>query len=129
VSAEMTNETEQIVLRPALDEEWIDSLRELGEGDPTFLTGLLDLYLEQTDLLIADAAAAVRDDALQGWIGAMHAIAGSSRNIGAFRLADVCSAAEHDGRTSGRINSLPFMNDMATAYDGVKKETAALLAL
>ena len=117
--------TQQPLPQPALDEESIASLRELGDDD-SFMLDLLGQYVEQADRLILAIAEAVRADDVKSWVGTMHSLAGSSRNVGALRLGAVCTAAEVDGRTSGRINQLPFVHDLDTEYDAVKKEIAVL---
>ncbi|HEV7484798.1 MAG TPA: Hpt domain-containing protein, partial [Thermoanaerobaculia bacterium] len=89
----MSNE----IMGPVLDEEAIAALRDLGDGDDVFLLELLEQYVEQTDCLIIDLAAAARSGDLQSWVGTMHALAGSCRNVGALRLASVCTASEVDG--------------------------------
>ena len=121
---EITNQT--LLPQPALDEEAIEALRDLGDGDDVFLRELLEQYVDQTDRLVLDLAEAARAGDLQSWIGTMHALAGSSRNIGALRLGAVCTAAEVDGRASGRIDRLAFRNDFEIEYDAVKRETAVL---
>ncbi|HEV7571020.1 MAG TPA: Hpt domain-containing protein [Thermoanaerobaculia bacterium] len=117
------------IMGPALDEEAIASLRDLGDGDDVFLLELLEQYVEQTDRLVIESAVAAGNGDLQSWVGTMHALAGSSRNVGALRLASVCTAAEVDGRSTSTINTLPFLADFARDYEAVKREIATIRGL
>jgi HPt (histidine-containing phosphotransfer) domain-containing protein len=114
------------IMGPALDAEAIAALRDLGDGDDVFLLELLEQYVEQTDRLVVESAAAAGNGDLQSWVGAMHALAGSSRNVGALRLAGVCTAAQVDGRSTSTINTVPFLDDFAREYEAVKGEIAAI---
>ena len=99
-------------------------MRELGD-DHSFLLDLLGQYVEQADRLILAIAEPVRADDVKSRVCTMHSLAGSSRNVGALRFGAVCTAAEVDGRTSGRINHLPFVHDLETEYDA-ENEIAVL---
>jgi HPt (histidine-containing phosphotransfer) domain-containing protein len=110
------------VPEPVLDQEIIASLLELG--DAAFLAELFEQYVEQAGHLIAEAAEAAAAQDVDSWVGAMHGLAGSSRNVGASRLAAACTAAEIEGRTHGRITALAPVH---AEYDALTLEIAIVV--
>lgn len=107
---------------PALDPDSITSLRELADDDPSFLTDLLAVYIQQSDTLVAKASGALTAADVDAWSRAVHAIGGSSRNIGALQLAAVCTAAEKLARESNGVGSFVLINRLKTEYEAVKRE-------
>jgi HPt (histidine-containing phosphotransfer) domain-containing protein len=126
----MMDETQPInrAPRPSLDRQSIASLRELGDDDASFLSDLLAVYIEQSDLLVAKAGDALRAADIDGWSRALHALGGSSRNIGALHLAAVCTAAEKLAQASNGAASFVLVTRLKTEYAAVKKEIHTLRA-
>lgn len=131
MTAELFDETQPITrtASPSLDPASIASLRELGDDDPSFLSDLLAVYIQQSDLLIVNANDALASADVDGWSRALHAIGGSSRNIGAFHLAAICTAAEKLARTSNGSRSFGLVTRLKMEYAAVKKEIQMLRAV
>lgn len=81
-------------LLDVLDQARLAELRELGDGDDTLLAELVEVFLRDTPERIGalHEAFAQHDDHALRMIS--HALKGSSRNIGAKRLADACQTLE-----------------------------------
>jgi two-component system sensor histidine kinase/response regulator len=78
----------------ALDADAFRSLVELADGDEAFLDELLTTYVEQTNELMTALGTAARDGRRDDFVFAVHALNGSSRNIGALKLAQCCGDIE-----------------------------------
>jgi two-component system, sensor histidine kinase and response regulator len=102
------------------DRQALDSLRDLSGGDPSFLNELFATYIEQSDGLIESLTGCDR----AAFVRIAHALNGSSRNIGAIALADVCRAAELDGG----VRRAEHAAAMRAAYANVRAEIAQLKA-
>lgn len=87
-----TNKPEPLLA--LLDQTRLDELRELGDGDDSLLAELVEVFLRDApERIVALREAFARHDehALRM---ISHALKGSSRNIGATRLADTCQTLE-----------------------------------
>ncbi len=89
---EIGNQSEQLL--DVLDHARLAELRELGDGDDVLLVELVEVFLRDAPERIAALreAFAQHDDHALRMIS--HALKGSSRNIGATRLADACQTLE-----------------------------------
>ena len=81
---------------PAVDPEAIEQLRFLEDEDqPNVVAELVLLFVEHTPPKIA----AIRDGVAQGDAGAVkraaHSLKGSSANVGATGMTQVCEKIEH----------------------------------
>jgi HPt (histidine-containing phosphotransfer) domain-containing protein len=81
---------------PAIDPESIEQLRFLEDEDqPNVVAELVLLFVEHTPPKIA----AIKDGVAQGDAGAVkraaHSLKGSSANVGAFGMQQVCEKIEH----------------------------------
>lgn len=116
----------QQLTEPVVDQETIASLLELDDGG-SFLNDLFEQYVEQAGRLILEAGEAASIDDVDSWVAALHALSGSSRNVGASRLATVCSTAEADGRTHGRIRTVSYLDRVYAEYDAYRAEMGGVL--
>lgn len=84
-----------------LDGEQLESLRELAAatGDPAFLRGLVDRYLDGAARRLAELQAAARRGDAAALEEAAHGLRGSSASMSAAALASVCAEIE---ATAGR---------------------------
>lgn len=80
--------------RPLFDQAHLD--RYTG-GDEALTAELLGLMCEQAARCIGLMADA-RDET--AWQAATHTLKGAARGVGAFALADVCEAAEHQPQSA-----------------------------
>ena len=94
-------------LPPPLDATALEALRALQtEDDPHFLSGLIDIYLNDTASLIRTMHQAIEQGDTTALRYASHRMKGSSANFGARELASYCSKIEslaRDGFTRGRV--------------------------
>ena len=111
---------EEDAVSSSLDPESITALRELGGDDESFLKDLFSMYVDQADQILASLD---RVDEKE-FIRAVHALGGSSRNIGALTVGELCRAAEID---SGRRRN-EYTTAIAGAYARVRNEVMRSVA-
>jgi len=92
-----------------LDAEGYGELEQLSGDDPAFLRELLQIWLDQSGELISTAAKAAKSGSVQEFNMAVHALNGSSRNIGALPLAELCAKTEEQLRSLADVAALPQM--------------------
>ena len=92
--------------RDPLDRNILTSLRELqAENEADFLTELIDLFLEDSAILIAEMREAIAKEDAGAARQAAHTLKGSSGSLGAMKLSKLCLEAEMSAR-SGRLAEL-----------------------
>lgn len=97
---------------PPIDVDAFDELTDLAGGDDDFLRDLLETYFEQTRTLLAEGrTAASRGSGLE-LVRAVHTLNGSSRNVGAFKVARLCAAFERDADAIGDAVQLAPLLDL-----------------
>jgi signal transduction histidine kinase/CheY-like chemotaxis protein/HPt (histidine-containing phosphotransfer) domain-containing protein len=78
-----------------LDHEILDGLRSLQTlRRPEFLKQVIQMYLRESVRQLEDLRAAVQQSDVASIKSVAHAFKGSSRNIGALRLAELCQKLE-----------------------------------
>lgn len=81
--------------RPILEGNALENIRALQvEGEPDFLTEMIDLYLVDAPVLIDRARRSLREGDYPSARKAYHSLKGISGNLGARRLADLCQQME-----------------------------------
>ncbi len=92
---------------PPLDPEVLDTLRSLqGEGEPDLVAELAGMFLGDAALRLEELRDAIgRADAAK-IRGVAHALKGSSGNMGATRVHEVCAKLEEAGE-SGNLAAVP----------------------
>lgn len=79
---------------PALDRSKIRELLDLTGGELDWLKDLMDTYLQDTRTRLDELAGLVVAGSTDRIQRAAHGIKGSSSNIGATRMADLCAGME-----------------------------------
>ena len=112
----------------ALDPRVIESLRQLTPpGEPDVLAQILTVFLEevpkkiralQVALDAGDAAAAAR---------AAHSLKGSSGNVGASALLDICRRVDERARSGDMAQIAPLLPSLMSEYHRVELEVRRLL--
>jgi CheY-like chemotaxis protein len=74
---------------PRLDQAILAGLRRLAERRPGFLQRVFGTYLTEAEAHLAELAAAARDGDTERLRHTAHTLKGSSRNVGAMRLAAI----------------------------------------
>ncbi len=108
---ENDNRQASLSIDPVLDESLINGIRELQlEGEPDFLTELIDIYLQDSPRLMEKIREGQRagDPAMmrQG----IHSLKGTSGNLGARNFAQLCGEVEKlivDGDLTAALERLP----------------------
>ena len=67
-------------------------LEQFTQGDSGFVEEVLELFREQADIWRQ-----MIDPSNDNWRDAVHALKGSARGVGAFKLGQVCELAEAAG--------------------------------
>ena len=67
-------------------------LEGFAHGDQGFIDEVLELFREQAEIWRQ-----MIDPEAEGWRDAVHALKGSARGVGAFRLGEICELAEAAG--------------------------------
>ncbi len=85
----------------AIDLGKLSSLCDLPDGSSgTMLAELIDVFLENSEHLLADAKAAVAQGSAANLVRAAHTLKGSCSNFGAERLRNACSKMEDRARAN-----------------------------
>lgn len=88
-------QTEKKISYNPIDPNVIQGLRELQEEDePDFLTELIDIYLEDASVLVAEIERKTKSGDLEGVRQVAHTLKGSSGNLGAMVLSKICYEME-----------------------------------
>jgi HPt (histidine-containing phosphotransfer) domain-containing protein len=113
--------------KPSIEPGMIAALRELQEaGEPDFLADLIDIYLEEipTRLSAIGKAIAARDMRTVALI--CHRMKGSSANLGAERLSQLCKDLEIKAATD-QIAAIPTAwAKVQDEFENARRELAAI---
>lgn len=112
---------------PVLDPHAIAALRELNPGDDSFLRDLIQIFLEDAPLRLAEIEESLtRGDSRKLTIAA-HSLKGSSANFGAEQFRNRCEEIEHSGRL-GELDAVPArLPALKEEYARVAAELRSLL--
>jgi HPt (histidine-containing phosphotransfer) domain-containing protein len=111
-----------------LDPDVVRGLRRLTPaGEPDVLVEILTVFLDDVPKrILALRAAAVAGDAF-AMQRAAHSLKGSSGNIGARALHDVCRQLDDHARSGDLTRVTPLLDSLAIEYDRVEAEIRRLL--
>ena len=114
--------------RDVLDPAVVESLRQLTPpGEPDVLQEVLTLFLNEVPKKIeALRAAAAAGDAMVAQRTA-HSLKGSSGNIGARALHDVCRRLDDDAKNGDLSGVQTLLDQLNAEYEKVEKEIRRLL--
>ncbi|HET9161330.1 MAG TPA: Hpt domain-containing protein [Caulobacteraceae bacterium] len=87
-------------------------LEGFAQGDQAFIDEVLELFTEQAQMWRQ-----MIDPANDNWRDAVHALKGSARGVGAFRLGEICELAEAAGPLA--------LSEVHTALDAALFDIAA----
>jgi HPt (histidine-containing phosphotransfer) domain-containing protein len=111
----------------SLDPHAINALRELNPGDDSFLRDLIQIFLEDAPLRLAEIEESLaRGDGRRLMIAA-HSLKGSSANFGAEQLRTRCEEIERCGRL-GVLDPVPAqLPALRQEYARVEAELQSLV--
>ena len=109
-----------------LDESVVATLRELQEGgEPDVLEELIELFLEDAPPQIAALWEAVDAGNAQVVERIAHTLKGSSGNMGATRMAAICSDLEDVGASSALYKAPELLKQLEEEFGRVREALAA----
>ncbi|MDH3714505.1 MAG: response regulator [Gammaproteobacteria bacterium] len=102
---------------PVLNQSVLDSLRALQKrGKKDILARILGTYLERAPLLLQAIVTAVSGGDAEQIHQAAHSLKGSSANVGAARLAELCAELELLGRNKDTAKAPGLLADIETEF-------------
>ena len=105
---------------PAVDVSVLEHLRSFQvAGEPDFLDGLIDTYLEHTPHNIDAMRAAVAADDASSLEHAAHSIKGSSLNLGASLFGRLAEELERLGRLGTTEGAIPMLDALEAEFKRV----------
>ena len=111
-----------------LDQEVLGELRFLEENDGPTVREMVELYCEDVETRLGALRQAVADDDREVVGREAHTIKGSSRQVGAARVADVAERAEGLGTAPDLSEAPALLEELAAAYQITRKALERHLA-
>jgi PAS domain S-box-containing protein len=113
----------------SVDREVLNRLRALDNGDGAFLKQVVAAYLEDTAARLVDLRACIGGSDPQGAARAAHSLKGSSRNVGAGRMASLCETVETLGLNNDLTGAPETLSELEAEFSRVKVALARELRL
>jgi HPt (histidine-containing phosphotransfer) domain-containing protein len=106
---------------PVLDHAVIESLRQLTiPGEPDVLAEVLQIFLQEVPPRIDRLRIAWTAGNIEEMYRAAHSLKGSSGNIGAQRLFDVCKQLDELGRAGDLTGAAPLIDQVVNEFAKVE---------
>jgi histidine phosphotransfer protein HptB len=99
-----------------LDPSAIESLRSLSPDDEAFLRELIEIYLQDTPVRLAELETALAKGDASMLMRAAHTIKGSSSNFGATKLALISHDIEMHGKSGNCSAATPMLPGLKAEY-------------
>jgi HPt (histidine-containing phosphotransfer) domain-containing protein len=113
---------------PALDPQVIDSLRQLTPpGEPDVLADILNLFLAEVPKKIGALQAALEAGDAAQVARIAHSLKGSTGNLGAHAMLDVCRRIDDRARRGDLASVAPLIASLTSEYHRVELEIRQLL--
>jgi len=100
----------------SLDKDRVRELQELACDDPALLAELIDLFLTGTPELMDQMRRATEDNDGPTLRRAAHTLKGSSGQMGALRIQDICATIETLGGTGSLVGVEPLLAELSLAF-------------
>jgi len=100
----------------SLDKDRVRELKELTADDPALLDELIDLFLTDTPTLIDQMRRTTEDEDSPTLRRAAHTLKGSSGQMGALRIQDICSTIETLAETGSLVGVEPLLTELSLAF-------------
>jgi CheY-like chemotaxis protein len=114
---------------PILDEEVIAGLRELQEDDgPDILAELIEMYLSDTPPRLGSLKEAIASGDANAVRELAHSVKGSSSNLGAQRMAQLCAQLEAYGKSGDLSDAGPVAQKLDAEFQKTMSALNALVA-
>lgn len=107
--------------KTALDLSLLDSFRDLdANGDGSIFTQLIDVFLDNSPKLLADAQSALTQHTSPQLARAAHTLKGSCSNFGAERLRDACQELETAAGISDLDHATTLLSQVEREFEYVR---------
>lgn len=100
----------------ALDKDRVRELQDLACDDSALLGELIDLFLTSTPELIDQMRRATEDEDGPAVRRAAHTLKGSSGQMGAMRVQDICATIETLAGTGSLVGVEPLLSELSLAF-------------
>ena len=115
-------------MAPALDRAKIRELLDLTGGEIDWLKDLMDTYLQDTRTRLDELAGLVAAGSADRIQRSAHGIKGSSSNIGATQMADLCAGMEHHARVGDRAGTVAQLAELEAEFARIRADLPAALS-
>ncbi len=118
---QIEHEVREVGATPAIDPTLLDGFRELdADGSGGILVKLIDLFLENTPVVLAEARGAVATNANPQLARAAHALKGSCANFGAGRMREACWRLEQLAHSESLEGAAELISEIETEFNYVR---------
>lgn len=100
----------------SLDKDRVRELKELTADDPALLDELIDLFLTDAPKLMDQMRRASEDEDAPALRRAAHTMKGSSGQMGALRIQDICATIETLAETGSLVGVEPLLTELSLAF-------------
>lgn len=107
--------------RAILDQEALEALDEVTGGDPEFLAELVNTFLEDAPILMADIWRFVEAGDAVEVRRLAHGLKGNGREFGATDFANLCARLEHDAADQRLDTADALLNQIEQEFARVKQ--------
>jgi HPt (histidine-containing phosphotransfer) domain-containing protein len=113
--------TSSVDAPPAIDRELLDGFRELDvDGDGGILCKLIDLFIENTPLVLKEAHSALAAHSTPLLARAAHTLKGSCSNFGAERMRAACAELEQLANGGTLEGAAELLETVEKEFDHVR---------
>jgi len=110
---------------PLLVTAQIDQLRGNGQNDD--FREIISMYIDQTDEQLSTVKNALNEKNFESITNKAHQIKGSSANLGARQLSDLCSRLEDSAKEGDLYSSKRLINEISGTFSRTRVQLLALL--
>jgi HPt (histidine-containing phosphotransfer) domain-containing protein len=104
-----------------LDPSRLDAVRSLKSGGPALAQRVIGLFLETTPAVLATLRLTTSSGRASDIGRAAHSLRGSSRELGADRVAQLCQQIEALARAARIIEAASILPELEAEYEAVRR--------
>jgi len=105
---------------PTLDPGALVRLLEITGGDAAFVDELVDTYLDDALVQLADLERAGAAGDVAGMVRPAHSLKSNSDNVGAVALTSICRALENDARAGSVPDAVDRIGAARREFEAVR---------
>ncbi len=128
VTVEAAEEATASPVAEQLDMAALDNLRQTVGDDEEFLAELIDTFMEDAPLLLADMRQAAESGDAPGLRLAAHSLKSNSADFGAMTLNAICKELEMMGKDDRLDGALALVAEAEAAFEAVKPALLSIAA-